>query len=179
MRFFRVGSLHRALPGREGAREPGLRGRAAPAFPSPADQEARPSSNRNPSRYAWVPVLAGPLQRSSPQSSLSRQASASVPCGPSGPVRPFSNRDEQVKFLCPGFSGSFRLWLQTMLHGGLASLRDRLPVRGRQQDGIGERGGTISGTPSHRHRRSGARAAANSPRPSSPWGHPPPERKLP
>ena len=49
-------------PGREpaGVREPGRRGRAAPAFPSALSPEAQPMNNRNPSRYTRALVLAGP-----------------------------------------------------------------------------------------------------------------------
>ena len=72
----------------------------------------------------------------------------------------------------------YRVWLQISHRGGRASLRDRPCIRSRQQDGIRRRGGPIFLTPSPRHRRIGAWGVTDSPRPSSPRGHPPPERKL-
>ena len=71
MRFFPASAVSTVLlgcalrpeedeAGREGAREPGRRGRAAPAFPSPETPEARPMSDKNPSPYTRALVLAGP-----------------------------------------------------------------------------------------------------------------------
>ena len=75
--------LQEAEPGREGAREPGRRGRAAPVFPLPANPEARPMSDKNPSRYTGALVLAGPvLALTATILSLAAGSGLRLPCGP-------------------------------------------------------------------------------------------------